>query len=331
VAEVCNSLDDDCDGSTDEEGVCERCTPGVVNSTERLAEQWVRACPGEYAMGSPADEPLRDPDEEQHLVELTRPFLIKATEVTVAEYRACHTDGMCREPSTNDGGCNGLWEAGRGEDPINCVAWYDAVAWCNWASAEAGLEECYLAPDDGLAYDGSDAAAGRTPDWAGALDCTGFRLPTEAEWEYAARAGTDGMFYACAAGACDDGNMERCDALNPDLDEVALYCANAQRGTAPVGSKAHPNAWGLNDPLGNVWEWVWDWLADDYGGHLGMAEAKPDPIGPPNGDLRVVRGGSWTSRARYCRLANRSRLRPFDRNHLFGFRPARTLPRHSDP
>jgi len=303
----------------------------VVNPTERLAEQWVRACPGEYAMGSPADEPLRDSDEEQHRVELTRPSLIKATEVTVTEYRACHAAGMCREPSTYDGWCNGLAEAGREEDPINCVAWRDAVAWCNWASAEAGLEVCYVAPDDGLAYDGADAAAGRTPGWPGALDCAGYRLPTEAEWEHAARAGTDGMFYDCAAGACDAGNLETCDASNPDLDEVAVYCANAPGGTAPVGSKAHPNAWGLHDPLGNVWEWVWDRFADDYGGHRGMADAAPDPVGPPDGDLRVVRGGSWRAEARYCRAGNRFRLRPFDRNYVFGFRPARTLRPHPGP
>ena len=106
-----------------------------------------------------------------------------------------------------------------------------------------------------------------------------YRLPTEAEWEYAARAGTSGDRY---------GN----------LGAIAWYEDNSGDRTHPVGRKA-PNAWGLYDMLGNVWEWVEDWYGDYPGG------AVTDPAGPVSGSKRVSRGGSWYDSARYCRASYR--------------------------
>ena len=125
-----------------------------------------------------------------------------------------------------------------------------------------------------------------------------YRLPTEAEWEYAARAGTTGDRY---------GN----------LDAIAWYEDNSGRRTHPVGRKA-PNAWGLHDMLGNVWEWVEDWYGDYPGGTV------TDPTGSGSGWVRMLRGGSWVNIAGYCRASDRTLILPGDRLSYLGFRLLRT-------
>ena len=125
-----------------------------------------------------------------------------------------------------------------------------------------------------------------------------YRLPTEAEWEYAARAGTSGDRY---------GN----------LDAIAWYEDNSGSTTHPVGQKA-PNAWGLYDMLGNVWEWTQDWYGDYPGGSV------TDPRGPASGSGRVGRGGSWDIRAWACRASDRDGDSPGDRVNDLGFRLLRT-------
>jgi formylglycine-generating enzyme required for sulfatase activity len=126
-----------------------------------------------------------------------------------------------------------------------------------------------------------------------------YRLPTEAEWEYAARAGTTTAYSF--------GDDER------QLTQYAWYTENAERTTHPVGHKK-PNAWGLFDVHGNVWEWVQDW----YGAYA--AEAVSDPPGSPSGSLQMFRGGSWYNDAGYCRSAFRDRVQPGRRFVSVGFR-----------
>ncbi|MEI7637978.1 MAG: formylglycine-generating enzyme family protein [Syntrophus sp. (in: bacteria)] len=129
-----------------------------------------------------------------------------------------------------------------------------------------------------------------------------YRLPTEAEWEYTARAGTTKRFYS---GDNDD-----------DLSRAG-WCGNSRSRTHPVGQKT-PNSWGLYDMHGNVWEWVQDWKGDYPAGSV------TDPTGPSSGSYRVNRGGSWNNDVRSCRAANRGGYTPDFRNYRLGFRLART-------
>jgi len=124
----------------------------------------------------------------------------------------------------------------------------------------------------------------------------GGRLPTEAEWEYAARAGSAGAHYG-------------------DLDDVAWHLGNSEEKTHEVGQK-RPNAFELYDMLGNVWQWTADWYAEKYY----QAGANQDPSGPPGGTLRVQRGGSWVEYSRNVRASNRGGSDPGGRNDDFGLR-----------
>jgi formylglycine-generating enzyme required for sulfatase activity len=230
---------------------------------------YVRIAPGTFVMGSPESETGRGDDELQHRVTLTRAHCMKATEVTQGEWQAL----MGSNPSAFQN-C--------GENcPVEQVSWDDAVAFANALSRREGLPECY--------------PLGR---FSG-LDCRGYRLPTEAEWEYAARAGTTAARFG-------------------DVDDVAWYDGNSGGTTHPVGQK-QANAWGLYDMLGNVWEWTGDW----YGAHL---DAATDPTGAASGTSRVFRGGSWFFYLRGARASDRGDTAPDNRNLNLGFRLVRTSP-----
>jgi formylglycine-generating enzyme required for sulfatase activity len=263
-------------------GARERCGAGACG-VPPPTPGYVRIEPGVFTMGSPADELGRYDDETQHQVTLTRAFELKATEVTQAEWRAV----MGNNPS-------GFQDCGD-DCPVEQVSWDDAVDYCNALSAQQGLAPC---------YDGDRNFPG--------LDCGGYRLPTEAEWEYAARAGTQTAFYT------GDITYPECRPLDPNLDAAGWYCGNDDGSKHPVGQK-QPNAWGLYDMHGNVWEWVNDWYGDYPAG------AAVDPLGSPVGDGRVERGGSWDRYARSARSANRYRGSPDYRRDSIGFRPARSL------
>jgi formylglycine-generating enzyme required for sulfatase activity len=150
------------------------------------------------------------------------------------------------------------------------------------------------------------AAAYATP-----YACPGYRLPTEAEWEYAARAGTTTGTYNGTSTLTD------CTNPNPILDPIAWFCGNAGSTTHAAGGKA-ANAWGLYDMLGNVWEWVHDW-------HTTYPGDVSDPWGPAAGSYRVVRGGGWNYDAQIARAAYRGSGVPSYRSSLLGFRPVRSL------
>jgi formylglycine-generating enzyme required for sulfatase activity len=242
-------------------------TESVKRSTLGCPDGFVRIEPGTFTMGSPTGEQDRDDDEVQQTVAISRGYCMKATEVTQREWQSV----MGSNPS-NFKNCG--WNC-----PVEQVSWEDAVGYANALSRREGLPECYA----GSTFPG--------------LTCRGYRLPTEAEWEYAARAGTTGATY---------GN----------LDSVAWYDENSGSATHPVGQK-QPNAWGLYDMLGNVWEWTGDWY-DTYPGTV------TDPTGPATGSARVLRGGSWGHSARDARAAYRGATTPGYRSGSLGFRLVRT-------
>jgi len=271
-----------------------------------VPEGWILITPGSFLMGSLAGEPGRDEDERQHRVTLTRKFLMKATEVTQGEYTAV----MGRNPSR-------MTSCGA-SCPVENVSWRDAVRYVNALSRKEGRPACYALKDGQVRFRG--------------LDCPGYRLPTEAEWEYAARAGTPGAVYR--------GSFEILGANHaPGLDGLAWYGGNsgvtyaggtdcstwseaqypAERcGPHPVAQKT-ANPWGLYDMLGNVWEWCHDGYAPYGDGPV------QDPTGPSRATVKVFRGGSWFDDARDVRAANRGRITPTYRDGDLGFRPVRTV------
>lgn len=169
--------------------------------------------------------------------------------------------------------------------PVENVTWHDAVAFANALSRRDGLQEVYT-------ISGSTVSC----DWSK----KGYRLPTEAEWEYAARGGSKSQGYTNAAGSNTVG-------------DVAWYDGNSGSKTQVAGTKK-ANELGLYDMSGNVWEWCWDWYGD-Y-----SASAQTNPRGPSSGSARVLRGGSWHNIATYVRPANRYDGTPSNRSHNFGFR-----------
>ncbi|MEN6348696.1 MAG: formylglycine-generating enzyme family protein [Syntrophomonas sp.] len=159
--------------------------------------------------------------------------------------------------------------------PVENVSWYEAVSFCNLLSGESGLKEYYLIINEGESI---------VCDW----ESNGYRLPTEAEWEYACRAGTRGYRYE-------------------EIDKIAWYNENSEGETHNVGGK-EPNAWGLYDMLGNVWEWCWDIYDEKV-----------------YGSYRIFRGGGWCDEARSCGASCRRRSHPNFRIDDLGFRLARSV------
>jgi formylglycine-generating enzyme required for sulfatase activity len=221
---------------------------------------------GTFMMGSPESEEGRQKDETQHEVTISKDYYLGVYEVTQSEYQQV----MNKNPSNFQG------EKIKGDSsphPVDQVSWNDAVEFCKRLS---GLPE--------------EKKAGRV-----------YRLPTEAEWEYACRAGSTTAYSFGES--------------SQSLGDYAWFSNNSDDRTHPVGQKK-PNAWGLYDMHGNVWEWCSDWYGQYPKG------AVSDPAGPKEGSSRVYRGGCWDYEAAICRSAYRYWYTPVVRNSHFGFRLA---------
>ena len=272
---------------------------------------------GQFAMGSPEDEPYHEENEIRHDVTISYDFYIQTTEVTQRQWR----DLMGNNPSLF---------AACGEDcPVEMVNWYEALAYCNALSRDDDLDECYtLSECTGEPGRGLQCSQ---VSFSG-LQCSGYRLPTEAEWEYAARAGsTTATFNGPLTESHRPYASDSLEAIawyvaNSDVDyENAESCAHwlddprlsQSCGTHPVGQK-EPNSWGLYDMLGNVWEWTYD-AENPY-----PSEPVDDPIPISHDGHRMLRGGCWMSRAWHVRSALRYPKVPDTRTSAIGFRPVRT-------
>ncbi|HUU28172.1 MAG TPA: SUMF1/EgtB/PvdO family nonheme iron enzyme [archaeon] len=224
---------------------------------------------GSFQMGSETGESSERP---VHAVALDA-FWISVTEVTQRQYKA-----VLGERPSNFTGNDSL--------PVEGVSWFDAVTFCNTLSSLAGLEPCY-----------------DLETWKCDFTKNGFRLPTEAEWEYACRAGTGTRYYT--------GDEES------DLERTGWYAGNSGESTYPVGQK-EANGWGLYDMHGNVFEWCNDWWFEDY-----SSSGQVNPAGPAAGTYRVLRGGCWYVEAEYCRAAARTNSGPSTKSDFIGFRVVR--------
>ena len=276
--------------------------------TTPFSMRWVG--PGHFVMGSPPDESGRYDDEgPAHPVLLRGGFWLGETAVTQGLWSSLMGENPSRFVS--------------GDRPVEQVSWFDAVRFCNALSARLDLPLAYRVGEGG------------EPDVELLVDSEGFRLPTEAEWEYACRAGTKTATWR--------GNLDIIGERNaPVLDEIAWYGGNSgvdfeldngvdssgwpekqydhsRAGTHPVAQKL-PNPWGLYDMLGNVYEWCAD--HSEFPPEAYSESARTNPV-QLRGSLRVFRGGSWLNYARYVRAAYRDADAPGDRSGSLGFRLAR--------
>ena len=246
--------------------------------TNSIGMRLVRVPAGEFRMGSTAWDKDGQPDERpEHRVRINRPFYLGICEVTQQEYSRV----MGANPSS---------EQLSPQQPVETVSWFDAVQFCNRLSEKEKVRPYYQIAGETVTIVGGD----------------GYRLPTEAEWEYACRAGSTTKW------SCGDDLQQ--------LDQYAWYNGNAGSHSHPVGEKL-PNAFGLYDMHGHMWEWCWDRYGEDYY----RQSPVDDPQGPSSGALRIERGGDgWHSDPPHLRSAYRDHQIPSLRFRDLGFRIAQT-------
>jgi formylglycine-generating enzyme required for sulfatase activity len=245
--------------------VCVIFVPGIF--AQSVPDNMVRINGGTFMMGSPENDLGHENNETQHQVTISS-FYIGKYEVTQKEYEEI----MGINPSEFKG--DNL--------PVENVSWYDAIEYCNRRSQQEGLSPAYTVDGENVIWK-----------W----DANGYRLPTEAEWEYACRAGTTTPFYT------------------GDFITTKQANYNGEK-TMPVGSFT-PNDWGLYDMHGNIWEWCWD----RYGNY--PSGTQTDPTGAVFGGSQVVRGGSWRHIAPGLRSAFREYFNPYYLSDFIGFRLVR--------
>jgi formylglycine-generating enzyme required for sulfatase activity len=245
----------------------------TFGKTSMLNLEMVEVPAGSFLMG---DSTIAPPAAPVHSVNITKSFYIGIYEITQKQYY----DVIGSNPSFFEG---------KDDNPVEQVNWEDAVRFCNELSKKEGLDLCYTLESGSI--------------WRSDFNKKGYRLPTEAEWEYACRAGTLTKYYS--------GTTES------QLASIAWYSGNSDAKTQSVGQK-DANKFGLYDMSGNVWEWCWDWSSDYKSGNF------DDPTGPDSGTLRVLRGGSWKDYASACSSAFRYEYLPSYRFQSIGFRVVKT-------
>lgn len=269
--------------------ISEKLVP-ITEYTNSLSQHFVRIKKGEFKMGTPENEFRRDPDENIHKVLISKDFFIMTKEVTKGEWKKFIEDTNYKTESENNGGAlvwigykwDKSWKYSwknpgfeqNDNEPVTCVTYNDALNYCKWLSKKEGLN---------------------------------YSLPTEAQWEYSCRAGSESAF---AFGDCL-------------LDTQANFAANSKRGNCPEGKyrnktidtgKLSANKWGLFDVHGNVLEWC-----EDFYGIYDESKIV-DPKGPENGETKVVRGCGWETDINNCRAGNRFSENMNSAKNNLGFR-----------
>jgi len=270
----------------------ESTVPETPKEVVAVPEEFILISGGTFQMGSSESEAWRMEDETIHTVTISD-FYISQYEVTQEEYQAV----MGENPSVFSG--ENL--------PVESVSWIDAISYCNTRSTLEGLTPTYVIDGQNVSWD---------------RNANGYRLPTEAEWEYACRAGTETPFNTETSISADEANYW---GHYPYMIEDNYFSQGNletkpgvyRQTTVAVGS-FEPNAWGLYDMHGNVGEWVWDW----YGNY--ETDTQADPTGPASGTLRVNRGGGWNDFAKNLRSAYRATLPPDSASFNIGLRLVRS-------
>ncbi len=266
--------------------------------TNFLGMRFVRIMPGTFSMGTPQDQSYKGDDENLHQVSISKPYFLQTSEVTIGQFKKFVQATAYQTEADRSKACwigtkRGRWKkqpGGNWQDPnpsdertltdahpVACVTWNDAQAFIKW------LEKM-----DGRVY----------------------KLPSEAQWEYACRAGSKTVF---AYGNCLSTDQSNFGSLGPHFDQCKAHFKQDRKGPIKVAT-LEPNEWGLFDMHGNVTEWCQDWY-----GTYSDGPAK-DPTGPPSGSERVMRGGHFFSEAHDCRSATRVGFPPGFAAEAVGFR-----------
>jgi len=271
---------------------------------------------GHFIQGSPPEEPCRVAGDEiqfRHL--LPRHLAVMETEVTRRMWFNLKSIQPTLPADPTD-----LTHGSGQDNPVQQVTWFEALLFANLLSLQHGLERCYF--KDAALTIPLDATNHEAEPYFCDWDATGYRLPSEGEWEYFARAETTTPFWIEEPGYTESNcSVNSTPGMYSSLETAAWFWGNSSSldASSPVGVKA-ANPWKLLDVLGNVWEWNWDWHQSAY-----PTGEIIDYHGPSSGTARVLRGNSWHGSGRYCRSAFRRFIQPGSRSYATGFRLVRTI------